>query len=509
VVLGEGGRGGLEDGEGQGGAPVWPLLYYCLRAGGAAEGAAAVQGNSSPAVVEVAGALRGLASAQGLAPEARRRLALAYKRGAKAMRDPYKRAVYCLLAGCDVMLDHSDVATTTDDYLWCKLCVVDTASDSQDTAIHPHQDSLTLPQLQHLLAHTYGESHFNAYEQPLLYTTVLLLTGQFEASVEFLRRSSSLLVHAVHAALALHSAGLLRLPQASAAPLLSHPPAAPTSPRLNLVRLVLLYTRAFEASHPAHALHYCHLLRGLQGANTQGDDIFANCVSELALCSRDFELILGSLSDDGSRKPGLIDGFSVDVASITKQVGRDSERKGLHEDAVRLYELAADHAQATALLNRLLAQVVSLPPSGAGAERERVLALGCTVALRHRTHGSSAPAQQDHALATLLDLATVFDLYHSSQYQEALDVVARLQLVALTREEVEPRVRALQGAQPEVREVMPALLVAALTCVCQLHAASGGRSEQGRAIVTFAGMMPLRLHSDVNATLVQLEAGMA
>ena len=30
--------------------------------------------------------------------------------------------------------------------------------------------------------------------------------------------------------------------------------------------------------------------------------------------------------------------------------------------------------------------------------------------------------------------------------------------------------------------------------------------EQARAIVTFAGMIPLRLHADVNARLVQLEA---
>ena len=30
--------------------------------------------------------------------------------------------------------------------------------------------------------------------------------------------------------------------------------------------------------------------------------------------------------------------------------------------------------------------------------------------------------------------------------------------------------------------------------------------SQARAIVTFAGMMPLRLHADVNARLVQLEA---
>ena len=36
--------------------------------------------------------------------------------------------------------------------------------------------------------------------------------------------------------------------------------------------------------------------------------------------------------------------------------------------------------------------------------------------------------------------------------------------------------------------------------------ADPGLALQAKAIVTFAGMMPLRLHADVNARLVQLEA---
>ncbi len=37
--------------------------------------------------------------------------------------DPYKRAVHCLLARCDVSDNHPEVATKTDDYMWFKVHV--------------------------------------------------------------------------------------------------------------------------------------------------------------------------------------------------------------------------------------------------------------------------------------------------------------------------------------------------------------------------------------------------
>ena len=50
-----------------------------------------------------------------------------------------------------------------DDYLWVKLCQV----RDEDSG-----DSLTLPGLQTLLTEEYGEAHFSASEQPLLYFQV-------------------------------------------------------------------------------------------------------------------------------------------------------------------------------------------------------------------------------------------------------------------------------------------------------------------------------------------------
>ena len=75
-----------------------------------------------------------------------------------------KRAVHCILGACDPSDEHGEVATSIDDYLWLKLCQI---REEQAAG-----EGLSLPQLQTLLAEEYGESHFNAYEQPGLYFQV-------------------------------------------------------------------------------------------------------------------------------------------------------------------------------------------------------------------------------------------------------------------------------------------------------------------------------------------------
>lgn len=64
-----------------------------------------------------------------------------------------------------------------------------------------------------------GETHYHASEQPYLYSQLLILTGQFEAAIEFLSRTSTLRPHAVHMALALAEGGLLGVPTTVQTPL--------------------------------------------------------------------------------------------------------------------------------------------------------------------------------------------------------------------------------------------------------------------------------------------------
>ena len=56
-----------------------------------------------------------------LSPTSEERLKLSYKGSVRSSHDPYMRAVYCILARCDVNDNHSEVCVKTDDYMWLKV----------------------------------------------------------------------------------------------------------------------------------------------------------------------------------------------------------------------------------------------------------------------------------------------------------------------------------------------------------------------------------------------------
>ncbi len=56
-----------------------------------------------------------------LPPSSESRLQLLYKRNVRTSTDPYKKAVYCLLARCDINDNHSHVLIKTEDYMWLKV----------------------------------------------------------------------------------------------------------------------------------------------------------------------------------------------------------------------------------------------------------------------------------------------------------------------------------------------------------------------------------------------------
>ncbi len=49
---------------------------------------------------------------------------ISYRRSVRSTTDPFKRAVYCVVAACDAADEHPEVATSLDDYLWIKLSQV-------------------------------------------------------------------------------------------------------------------------------------------------------------------------------------------------------------------------------------------------------------------------------------------------------------------------------------------------------------------------------------------------
>ncbi|KAK7115279.1 hypothetical protein V1264_001179 [Littorina saxatilis] len=504
------------------GQPIWALVYYCLRCG---DMKAAQQ-----VVDKVSHQLGDFASyfheyvknpQHRLSVANDTKIKLQYRRVVKNTQDPYKRAVFCVVGQCDPHEDHAEISDKIDDYLWLKLSQLEVDDD------HNSQESLTLERFQKLLYEDYGESHFQGYQNPMLYTQVLVLTGQFEAAVEFLSRVEHLRHHAVHMALGLFELNLLYLPSSCQAPLLSQEAGDPQCVRrLNIARLIMMYTRKFEATDAREALQYFFFLRNLKTAS--GDNMFQSCVSELVLETREFEMLLGRLERDGTRRPGAIDKFCQDTDKIIETVARDTEAKGMFEEAVCLYDLARNQDKAVVLINKLLSKVVSQAPSPEG-NRDRLKNQAVSMAQRYRTVPQNITAANSGTFFLLLDLMTFFDHYHAGTIDQALDTVKQLKLLPFKPDEVEHRVNGFKNFTDEIRRNMPDILLATMTLLhnkyTQTRSSSvhspvpgqagikdGGKEtflnylrSQAKTLIMFAGMLPYRLPGDVNARLVQIE----
>lgn len=508
------------------GHPVWAVIYYCLRCG-EVEAALEAANKAGNAVGDVASYLLEYLQSPDhrLSPSSEGQLRLQYVRSVRGSSDQFKRAVYCALAGCDVTDDHPDVATTVEDYLWLRLCQVHLDDNQSEASQHDH---LTLSRLQTLLLEEHGESHFDAYRQPFLYFKVLFLTGQFEAAIDFLSRLDHLRCHAVNMAIVLYEANLLLLPSSIHVAILSTQDgdASPIR-RLNFARLLMTYTRKFESTDPREALQYFYFLRNFKGLHSE--NLFVACVSELVLETREFEALLGKIETDGSRKPGAVDCFLGDTQHILEAVASDSEKRGLYEDAVKLYDLAGKQEEAICLLNKLLGQVVP-QQSTPGSTRERIETLAVDIAKRYRTNGCSASTDTMATLYLLLDLATFFNQAHSGKKTQAMETMRKLNLLPFSTEEVEAKVTNFSLFAEEIRCILADVLLATMNLLYSQHKelrssgqALGGSSTvlsgrgkdtegqlqylrmQARALITFAGMIPYRMPGDTNARLVQME----
>jgi nuclear pore complex protein Nup93 len=327
-------------------------------------------------------------------------------------------------------------------------------------------------------------------------------------------------------AIALNELGLIALPAKHLnVPVLSKQTNDPQGiKRLNFARLVTIYTRKFEASNPVEAIYYFYLLRAIK--SSPDENLFFSSVSRLVRESKDFNTLLGHISDDGCRIPGVVDKFDS-AERIIDQIAVDCEKQGLFEEAIRLFDLGNKQDEALRLFNKLLCNVVA--ERKGDARRDRLEKFSLELAERYCQHGTSATREVAATFYLLLDLMTFFDYYHSESYADALDTIQKLKIVPLQSTEVDLKVHEFGQHSEEVRRNVPDILLATMSILyAQFKEAKSltshsinkfgitaevGNKEQrcadmrqkARALITFAGMIPYRMPGDTNARLVQLE----
>ncbi|XP_014473557.1 PREDICTED: nuclear pore complex protein Nup93-like [Dinoponera quadriceps] len=494
--------------------PLWPLVYYCMRSG---DYKAALQclNQCVTEFPEFKAALEEACDDPQRHPSSRAEsiLKLHYRKQLRSVGDPYKKAAYCALVPCEPDDLHSEVISTADDYLWLKLCQVREQSDVEN--------KLTLDYLQTTISEIYGETYYHAHEQPFLYFSMLFLTGQFEAAIEFLATGAGArhLPHALHLAAAMHEHNLLAVSQSVLAPLISVDPAdKPPAKRLNFARLILLYVKRFESSDPKESLHYLFLLRCMKDPYER--NMFAAFAAEMVVDATPANrvLLVGKLEKD-RRMQGILDQFQINTDDVINICADMLYRKGLLEDAVTMYDLAGNQEKVLSLMCTLLTQVVS-QRGVPGSLRTRLQTTAMDISTRYKDAAIQAPSEVVSSFYTLRDLMVFFDQFHNEQYQSALRTIADSKMLPLQVKEVDERVNALRRVSPEVAGTLADVLLATMTILYRqyqkLRSVEPGDEiardrqlhdlrEQARALTSFAGTLPYRMPNETNSKLVQME----
>jgi nuclear pore complex protein Nup93 len=336
--------------------PLWAIIYLCLRCG---DYEAARSVASKAKKDDIAGYLGEFMQNNGcLSVGSENKLKLEYKGRIKRSQDSFKRAVYRYLSRLDIDDDLSDILDNVDDFLWFNLNSIQFNVNATDGQQQDHVHTPTQYQeFQHKMSIDYGETYFTKSRNPYPYLQVLLLTSQFELAIEFLLKYEHMVVHALHMAIALYEKRLLNLTKPSVAQLVcSDQQDAKGVKRINFASLIKMYTRKFECTDPRDALEYYYFVRNI--FNAQNKNYFALYISELALETREFELLFGKLEKNGVRKSGALDKFLPKTDDIINVVAKEIENKGLIEESIKLYDLCKQQQRVLELCNKLISQFV-------------------------------------------------------------------------------------------------------------------------------------------------------
>ncbi len=329
-----------------------------------------------------------------------------------------------------------------------------------------------------------GEKYFiKPNGNPFIYLQVLLLTAQFELAIELLLKYESTIVHGVHMALSLFERKMLNIakspsntqlliasmPSETSEPVIIGVPAVELPKcfrRLNLACLVKMYTRKFEHADCREALEYYFFLRNLHTLSSSDSlnkqnaqkitNYFGKYICELALDTREFEMLFGRLEKNASiRRMGAIDRFvsEIEANEIISLVADEMEQKGLIEDAIKLYDLSREYQRVLELSNKLISQVVT-EVNVQNSNRDRLKNMFMSIAVRYKNETNMStkaiPKSIMNTFFLLTDLMTFFDFYHAENWDVAYETLNKLNILPYTSSSVESKVKDFIAFSEEV-----------------------------------------------------------
>lgn len=528
------------------GLPVWPQIYYCLRAGSPQTAleivqSAIAQGCTDASVTLIEQCLDAVVKSgdkRRLPRSLLERLVQDYGLSAKRAEDPYQRVCYVVLARLDPAAgdkmalpdgDYGLLFYSIEDYLWLRLSIASLEGDEKaPDSLAMYELSLRSVQQE---VKTFGPGHFDPQgDTPAFYALVLILTGQYSEALTYLDRGARAIAEAMHIAYVLYYYGILRERNQ-----LEAGDAGEWDDscfRFDFPDLLWRYVSRFAKTDPAAAAIYLFILRD---GETRKD-----LLRKLLLETKEFGLLVGrhgkARSGRSDRQIGVLEelwplgGRDASVnggwLSLVEEAAAAAENAGDKSSAIILAEAAGLRSKVVVILIDKLSTELT---SKGSAVRARVFqeAHDYQKQLEVERGGHGAIRTQSEAelekimpsFYMLLSLGEFFDLLWAKQYDKAWELMHKLSFLPSSDSQLVSKTSELRiggGVWADgVCERVPEVVLGAMECIAALHSGQRGSGAGGigysgslrvaaRTLVNFSGMVG-NISADISARLVRLE----
>lgn len=561
----------LENGPCIAGLPLWPQVYFCMRAGDFDAALSVLEDvltegtTTSASVVLFRDCLLAYIESgdrRVLSEEMLSRLVHDYGMSVYRGGDNYHRVCCVVLSRLDPAAgekmaltpeDYSLLFFSIEDYLWLRLIIARLDGDPAPPGALASY-GLSMRDIQGEIAQ-FGPAHFDERgDSPVFYALILLLCGDFAGAINYLAGGPRAVTEAMHIAFVLYHYGMIRAPEHASAgggtPLIGRtngfmasPSHAPPSPSGSLggergdadsncltVRygeLVWQYVSQFLADDPASAALYLFTLRDAPTRN--------EFMKKLILESGAFDILLGTGPVvDHNRAQGvlaslwplggtaaMVDGN--DWVSVVSRAALAAERRGDRTAAAALHDITG----ATDKVVELYMNALSSEMTSRGSKvRDKFLAdaQAYQKVLHHRS-GQGMSSGSPVALKSLnavVQLSKFFDVLwaqkSSADLIRAWSIVKNIGILPANGNELHAKVReaSVSGGAwtAAVCDRVPDVVVGAMECLAGLHGARRGASDievvqnDAHVLVNFASLLP-NATADMSARLIRLEVLMS
>ncbi|KAF8876484.1 nucleoporin-interacting protein NIC96 [Infundibulicybe gibba] len=446
--------------------------------------------------------------------------------------DPFKLALYKLMGKLEpTRRSVPHVTTTTEDWLWFQLSMVDEEEDGGLRAL-----------AEVLLG--YGERHFDGPPNQQgsrkgVWAGVLLMCGQFERAVAALWEHQETEIEAVHLGIALSYHGLLRLPsraETSDVTPLSLSPASP--PGLSLSTIIWRYVRQFVKMDAKEGLQYvyCVCLGADQGSGVGKEQIenaweLVRRIIVLSNTGPAWEELVGGFRPDGTRFSGVIEQGATllqlsDSKHFNEQIlvraAKHSEENNRISEAIKLYNLAGDYSTVIACLAQALGNTVGQPSPD---DKARTIEKTAGDILRHYERMNRAVGKERDAVIRLLRIREATDAKNAGRPEVALEIMESTDLIPLDGDvaKITRRAEEFKDLHESLQRNLQTYIPLTMDALASIHqrvkasaAADATRQmtlanvrRKSRSLMIFAGILKYRMSPDVYSYLARLDVEIA